>query len=161
MKSNNRNSSVARCHHRDQDSAFKSSVELLKNAGLKLTLPRQTLLQAITQHDGPFSAEDIFASCKKLSRKSAGDLVTIYRSLATFSDISILTRCDFGDGTVRYELLEQDGSHHHHVICTSCKTVEPISFCVVEGQEQIIEQMGYSRLTHKLEFFGLCPSCSD
>ncbi len=44
---------------------------------------------------------------------------------------------------------------------TSFSSKEIIStVCVAKSQEKIIEQMGYSSVSHKLEFFGVCKQCS-
>lgn len=128
---------------------------LLKTAGLKSTRPRLALLEAMSRFHAPFSTEDLHKSVQK----SGFDLVTVYRSLATFSELSIVHRVDLGDGIVRYELASADGSHHHHFICKSCQKVEPLDSCEIQAQEKRLRDQGYTGLSHRLEFFGFCPDC--
>jgi Fur family ferric uptake transcriptional regulator len=110
----------------------------------------------------PFSAGEIFQDLCKKHRNENFDQVTVYRSLAAFQELGILGLCEFGDGTLRYEYRSIDGhSHHHHIICNECKRVEPIDFCVISGQEQLIEKLGFSNISHKLEFFGVCKKCAS
>ncbi|NCN42661.1 transcriptional repressor [bacterium] len=112
---------------------------------------------SIIGFSGPFSAEDLH-----LKVKDKGiDLVTVYRSLSTFTELGLLTTVNFQDGTLRYEYsCTSEQGHHHHIICQKCKKVDPVDFCLVQDQEELIAQMGYSNITHKLEFFGLCDQCS-
>jgi Fur family ferric uptake transcriptional regulator len=153
-------------HSHDRDEALTKALERLKASGLKITQPRQSLIKAIVAMNGPFTAEELSKESKK-SLKSSGasgkkttpDLVTVYRSLTSFSEIGLLSKVEFGDGVIRYELADEGAHHHHHIVCTVCKKVEPVNFCVIQGQEQILSQMGYSNLSHRLEFFGTCPSC--
>lgn len=152
------------CNHtHEKEPLLQQAIERLKATGQKLTRPRQSLLKAMLEMNGPFSAEDLFLKGRR-SRQNP-DLVTVYRSLTRFADLGIISRVDLGDNVIRYELNAHDGSHHHHVICTSCRKVEPISICGSEGtlhkQEKDLANKGYSNLTHRLEFFGLCPDCTQ
>ncbi|MCB0379307.1 MAG: transcriptional repressor [Bdellovibrionales bacterium] len=123
-----------------------------------MTKQRIALAKSIIAFRGPFSAEDLYSKVE-----SQGiDLVTVYRCLSAFTDLEILSTVNFEDGTQRYEYLcSSDKGHHHHIICKKCKKVDPINFCVVQGQEQLVEQMGYANVSHKLEFFGICKKCAN
>lgn len=109
----------------------------------------------MVRFETPFSTEELFKSVQK----SGLDLVTVYRSLATFSDLAIVHRVDLGDGIVRYELASPDGSHHHHFVCKNCQKVEPLDFCEIQAQEKRLKALGYTGISHRLEFFGICPDC--
>ena len=90
--------------------------------------------------------------------KGSCDLVTVYRSLAAMEEINVVRRCDFGDGSYRYEINTGE-HHHHHIICRSCHGVQTLDLCVADGLERMARQMGYSKVTHMLEIFGVCPKC--
>ncbi len=131
----------------------------LKAAGLKLTRQREALLRAAMAFRTPFTTDQLREAC------DAGmDLVTTYRTLAKFVEAGLLVTCGFGrvgDRTVRYELAPVDHSHHHHhIICTFCQRVDPVRACVLEGQDKDLRRLGYRDVTHKLEFFGVCPGCA-
>ena len=153
------------CHdhiHEAPEAALNSSLENLKGAGYKITEPRRSLLEAISASPGPFSADDLF---KRFGRKKERlDLVTVYRSLATFVEVGILGKVELGDGILRYELRDPRGKHHHHFVCTGCRKVEPLDSCEhaeIEAQERRLGAKGYAKLSHRLEFFGLCPACAS
>jgi len=133
---------------------------LIREVGLKVTKPRVAILEILAGEHGPFTTEEIH---KKVSRvRTAGpcDLVTIYRCLAKFENLGLINRCDFGDGSIRYELRAKE-HHHHHIICRLCKRVEPLPHCPVEDRTIRVPKMGFRDVSHRLEFFGVCPDCHE
>ena len=77
-------------------------------------------------------------------------------------EMGMVKRFDFGDGAARFELVgENDDGHHHHLVCTKCSEVVEIEECFPEKiEKRIAAQNGFKAVTHKLEFFGICPDCS-
>ena len=131
--------------------------EKLRQRSRKLTAPRQAILQILSRHAHPMSNKEIFAEL------SSGDcdLATVYRSMHLLENMGVVKRFDLGDGVARYELLaEGDDGHHHHLICTRCAAVVEIDDCFTrELEERIAVRNGFKAITHKLEFFGICPRC--
>ena len=127
----------------------------LKKTDLKLTVPRKAILQALVDEHGPFTAEEVH---KRIPRRIC-DLATVYRALASLEEVGILRRCEFGDGSARYELCEQGKGQHHHLICKKCKKVEIIDECELAGVDRVAQKRGFSDVSHILEFFGFCPDC--
>jgi len=127
---------------------------VLKGAGLRRTEPREAILLILSTEHGPFSVEELHA---KVARKKI-DLVTVYRCVAAFEEAGVLRRCDFGDQIARYELAAGH-HHHHHVVCRSCQKAESLDDCVLEQLDRTIEKMGYAKVGHRLEFFGVCSKC--
>lgn len=72
---------------------------------------------------------------------------------------NLVLECDFNDGVVRYEINEHD-HHHHHLICKQCNDWIKVDVCLESSSIAALEQTGYTGITHKLEFFGTCPSCN-
>ena len=73
----------------------------------------------------------------------------------------MVKRFDFGDGVARFELVrEGDDGHHHHLVCTRCAGIVEIEDCsLTELEARIAVRNGFKSVTHRLEFFGICPSC--
>jgi len=143
--------------HRPQE---VDSADLLRDAGLKITKPRLAILDVLIREHGPFTAEELFARLSQPRGGSPCNVVTIYRCLAKFESLGLINRCDFGDGSIRYELRARD-HHHHHIICRSCKKVESLPKCPVEDRSIQIPKMGFKDVSHRLEFFGVCPDCQE
>lgn len=129
-------------------------IELLRSKGLKASRARLGILKALAQSHCPSTVEEIF---QKLP-SGLCDLATLYRSLASFEEKSILKKIALGDGQSRYEWAEEK-NHHHHIVCRICKKIKPISFCGLKSLEKQIQKLGYSNIHHSLEFFATCSKC--
>jgi len=138
--------------------SFQSQIEdalfALDEASLKRTQPRLALLEALIENHGPYSIEEIH----KLVRSKKLDLVTVYRCVGLFEKIGLVRRCDFGDGTARYE-FQMGYRHHHHVICKVCRKAQSLETCELNKFDKLVKKMGYTEVTHTLEFFGVCETC--
>ena len=129
----------------------------LRREARKVTGPRAAILEILRQHPHPLTNKEIFAELPK----GGCDLATIYRAMQMLEKLGMVKRFDFGDGAARFELVgENDDGHHHHLVCTRCAGVVEIEECFPEETERrIASQNGFSAVTHRLEFFGVCPDC--
>ena len=129
----------------------------LRRKARKITGPRQAILEILRQHPHPMSNKEIFAALPK------GDcnLATVYRSMHLLESMKMVKRFNLNDGVARFELLaEGDDGHHHHLVCTRCSAVVEIEECFTsELENKIATRNGFKAITHKLEFFGICPEC--
>lgn len=123
----------------------------LRNAGLKVTLPRLKILEMLersaTRH---LSAEDIY---KKLidSGEEIG-LATVYRVLTQFETAGLVVRHHFEGGHAVFELAS--GNHHDHMVCMDTgKVVEFYSEEIEKLQKQIAEKHGYIIEDHNLVLY--------
>jgi len=131
----------------------------LRQNARKITGPRQAILDILRQQKRPLSNKEIFAALPK----GESDLATVYRSMHLLEGMGMVKRFDFGDGVARFELLpEGDDGHHHHLICRRCSEVVELEDCLVAELEQALAACnGFKEITHKLEFFGVCPRCQS
>jgi Fur family ferric uptake transcriptional regulator len=129
----------------------------LRAESRKVTGPRRAILQLLAGEKHPVSIRALH----DLLRHTSCDLATVYRSLKLLERLGMVKRFDFGDGSARYELNRHgDHGHHHHLICTGCARVVEIDECFpCELEQKIASGNGFTRITHKLEFFGICPQC--
>jgi len=130
--------------------------QLLVAAGLKLTRQRRDILRLLLEKHGPFSAPELLQALGP----GGCDPVTVYRILESFEAARLVRRCDFGDGTARFEAA-LGARHHHHLVCTGCQEVEDLDLeeCPTKALERSARARGYSQIEHSLELFGLCPRC--
>lgn len=129
----------------------------LRRQARKVTAPRQAILDLLRAQHGPLSIREIHQALP------AGDcdLATIYRSMHLLETMGMVKRFDLGDGSARFELLSAgDDGHHHHLVCTRCAEIIEIQDCFPQELEtRLAASSGFKRVTHRLEFFGLCPRC--
>ncbi len=133
---------------------LESALQTLRDHQARVTEPRRAILTILTREHGPFTTEEIHQRMEK----GMCDLVTVYRSIAAMEEIDLVRRCDFGDGSYRYEFNTGE-HHHHHIICRSCRSVTTLDMCVADGLERMARQLGFGSVTHTLEIFGICAGC--
>lgn len=124
----------------------------LKDAGLKVTLPRLKILELLQQPDCQhISAEDLYKKLIDLGEEIG--LATVYRVLNQFDDAGIVTRHHFEGGKSVFELATQH--HHDHLVCLDCGTVIEFSDDVIEQRQNEIAQSYNMTLTnHSLYLYG-------
>ena len=87
----------------------------LKQAGLKTTHPRLTILELLRENEiRHLGAEDVY----KLLLESGDEigLATVYRVLTDFENAGLVIRHNFEGGRSVFELNDQP--EHDHMVCT-------------------------------------------
>jgi Fur family ferric uptake transcriptional regulator len=137
--------------------ALPELAERLRRQSRKLTGPRHAILEVLRRQAHPLSIRELHDALPGPDC----DLATVYRAMHLLETMGMVKRFDFGDGSARFELLaEGDDGHHHHLVCRRCAGVVELDDCFLrELEEQIAARTGFASVTHKLEFFGLCPRC--
>ena len=123
----------------------------LREAGLKVTLPRIRILEIFEESETKhLSADEVY---KKLFE--AGDevgLATVYRVLTQFESAGILMKQNFENGHSVYELTPND--HHDHMVCLKTgKVIEFTNEIIEEQQEKLAEERGYKIVDHRLVLY--------
>jgi Fur family transcriptional regulator, ferric uptake regulator len=120
----------------------------LRNAGLKVTLPRLKILEILEKHDQRhMSAEDVY----KLLIKEDADigLATIYRVLTQFEQAGLVKRHHFEGGHAVFEL--ERGDHHDHMVdIETGKVIEFVSPEIEKLQHEVAEKHGFEIVGHSL-----------
>ena len=123
----------------------------LRNAGLKITLPRLKILEILENaRSRHLSAEDIYKDLLQ-SGEDIG-LATVYRVLTQFESAGLVTRHNFEGGHSVFEL--DDGDHHDHMVCVETgDVIEFVNEEIERLQHDIAEQFGYELLDHSLVLY--------
>ena len=130
----------------------------LKDAGLKITLPRIKILQILEKAEiHHVSAEDVYKLL--LANGEEIGLATVYRVLTQFEQAGLVVRHNFEGGHSVFELASD--KHHDHIVCVRCGKVEEFNDVEIERrQEEVARSMGYELTDHHLNMYGLCPECA-
>lgn len=120
----------------------------IKEAGLKVTLPRLQILDFLTANKGKhYTAEDIYTEMR-LADHDLG-LATIYRVLNQFETAGLVIKHQFEENQAVFEI--DTGEHHDHMIdIDSGKVVEFYDEKLERLQEKIADQHGYELIDHKM-----------
>ncbi|MCK5926245.1 MAG: ferric iron uptake transcriptional regulator [Methylococcales bacterium] len=132
----------------------------LRNAGLKVTLPRVKILEILEKQTTKrhLTAEQVY----KILLEEGEDigLATIYRVLTQFETAGLVTRHHFEGGNSVFEL--DSGKHHDHIVCIKCgKVDEFVDPIIEEHQAKIADKLGYSLTDHSLYLYGFCRDCKN
>jgi len=133
----------------------------LRNAGLKVTLPRVKILEVLEasrdaaeqQH---LTAEEVYRQLMQSGTEIG--LATVYRVLSQFESAGIVQRHHFESGQAVFELNE--GGHHDHIVCVQCGKVEEFTDDVIEERQQrIAKSHDFDLDDHSLILYGNCLRC--
>jgi Fe2+ or Zn2+ uptake regulation protein len=131
---------------------------LLKELRLKVTPKRLAILDFMVQAPTYVSPEEVRGILQK--RFPSIGLPTVYRNLDELAAGGIISKIIHPNRQLYYYFCP-NSDHHHHFICLSCRRVEDLNGCTVEGLEkEIREQVRGKVLSHILQVNGLCQACS-
>lgn len=127
----------------------------LRQAGLKRTPQRESLLRVLEEADRPLSAEEI----RTRMDEGRSGLPTIYRNLERFTQEGWAEGLVGQDQVMRYVRC-RSAHHHHHLQCEACgRTVEVEGCGVSQALKQMEAATGFRITGHRLHLTGLCPLC--
>jgi Fur family transcriptional regulator, ferric uptake regulator len=143
--------------HRLVQQPLTELTDRLRAGSRKVTGQRQAILDVLRRHASPLTNRQIHDALGKADC----DLATIYRNMHTLTEMGLVKRFDFGDGSARFELVtDESNHHHHHLVCNRCAIIVEVEDCFPpEYEQELARRHGFSSVTHRLEFFGLCPRC--
>jgi Fur family ferric uptake transcriptional regulator len=131
----------------------------LREGGLRITEPRKAILRALARRVQPATIEQLHADLADASC----DLVTVYRCLAAFQELSLVRRSYFENGTSLYQ-LQLDGGPVYHVVTRDGGVIEQIDASLaaelnvaVGKVEAQLKTRGYTGVSHLVEFFANAP----
>jgi Fur family ferric uptake transcriptional regulator len=124
----------------------------IKNAGLKVTLPRMKILQLLENSvDRHLNAEDIYKLLLDSGEEIA--LATVYRVLTQFETAGLVTRHHFDGGHAVFEI--NDGEHHDHLVDISTgRVVEFYDEVIEQRQKEVAAKYNFSISEHTMVLYG-------
>ena len=134
----------------------------MKSAGLRITQPRLAIVAALVARATPTSIEQIHEDLGS----ATCDLVTVYRCMAAFTEIGLVRRAFYHNGTSLYE-INLGEPNRYHVVCTATNQVEELDAetaselrHTLNHVEEKLRARGYTGVSHIVEFFGKSPTAT-
>lgn len=135
---------------------LQQMIERLKKSEFRITPQRYAVLNVLAKSPDHPSAESIHAEL--IDHYPTMSLATVYKTINLLKREGEILELEFSDLGNRY-----DGKKpypHPHVICTECgKIIDPSQFNLDEITSKMMEETGFKILTHRLDFYGICPGC--
>lgn len=130
--------------------------ELLKKSSLRLTAPRQAVLEVV-EHEGKHRDAEFIALA---ARERLGSLSrqAVYDNLNALVAAGILRRIEPAGRPALYET--RVGDNHHHLICRRCFATVDID-CAVGASPCLSPSEDHGFVVDEAEvvYWGVCPAC--
>jgi len=125
---------------------------------MRKTKQREVILEELMKLRCHPSADELYERVRKrLPRISLG---TVYRNLEILSREGIIHRLELGGSQMRFD---GDACEHQHIRCVRCGRIDdlPGGAALAERDARAIRKTGYRVVEKRVEFFGICPACSN
>lgn len=132
---------------------------LLEQKGLRVTKARLAILNIFYENRVPISAEYITNFLQRYKAYKNTNEATVYRTLAIFEQSGLIDRVYTRRGVAYFEMPI---SHHHHITCIKCDSVEDFHNPKIEKFFQMVIRKSSKFINlkdHSLELFGVCREC--
>lgn len=115
-------------------------IGILREAGLRVTQQRTSIIAILAATDNHPSADDVFAQARLLD--DTVSVATVYRTLAVLETAGLIRKLTFEGAPARYEMMPQS-DHDHLVDIDTGELVEIPSDEIDALRTRIAEGMGY------------------
>jgi Fur family transcriptional regulator, ferric uptake regulator len=135
----------------------KKILQHLKKEGYRITKARSAIIDFLSNNNQPLSASNIYNSL--ISKGLKINRATVYRELVFLSANDVVRRVRFPDKATHYEI---NSGHYHHLVCMGCNSIQNVVLGkhLKNHEQQIYEREKFKVVSHSLEFYGFCNSCS-
>jgi Fur family ferric uptake transcriptional regulator len=136
---------------------FQEAAQRLYDAGLRMTRPRESLLNLLLSSDEPFSVKTLHERAEAAGLNM--HLATVHRNLNEFVTIGLVDELP-GDDNRLYALHNpSDGRGGAHVYCLDCRLVVPFDMPDAGPQAALIQALidkGFDASTLRLTLSAHC-----
>jgi Fur family transcriptional regulator, ferric uptake regulator len=126
----------------------------------RFTPGRERCLAVLANADGPLTIPEIVEADRSLATSS------VYRNVIAMEALGIV-HCVTTVGDFQYyELSDELTTHHHHLVCSSCGSVDDIAASarleqsLRDAARDIARRTGFRAERHRVDIIGLCGRCS-
>ena len=140
----------------ESQARYEELLKRLRQRDYRLTPQRISLVRLLAESEGHPSAAQLYDQLK--AQHPTMSLATVYKTLNLLKDLDEVLELGFWDDDGRY-----DGKRpypHPHLICVRCRKIsDPEVEMAEELAQQVAQLSGYKVVSHRLDFYGLCPAC--
>jgi len=137
--------------------AVDDMIQSLDAAGYRMTDSRRAVIDLICTRDGAFETAELVADARR--RKIEAARATIFRTLEILTGLGVVERLDLPNGDHSYVRCDSR-AHHHHLVCRRCqRSIDLEDLGMTPILARVARRTGYKIDRHRVELFGLCPTC--
>ena len=132
-------------------------LDFLGTKQLRMTAQRMAIIDTVFSTNEHFTAEQLLDWSR--DRDKSVSRATVYRTLPLLTESGLVREMDFGREHKYYDPNYADHPRHSHIICKDCdKIVEFESEKIAALEEEIVNKLGFSVDSEKLQITGACDS---
>ena len=126
----------------------------------RYTVKRRALVELLADAGQPLAIPDILTRGASLAQSS------VYRNLVVLEQAGVVRRVISTDDYARFELAEDLTEHHHHLICSSCGSIDDFTASsgfertVTEALVEVAKDTGFDAQHHRIDLIGVCARCA-
>ncbi|MDP9020703.1 MAG: transcriptional repressor, partial [Actinomycetota bacterium] len=126
----------------------------------RYTPKRRALVELLADAGQPLAIPDILGRGASLAQSS------VYRNLVVLEQAGVVRRVTSTDDYARYELAEDLTEHHHHLICSSCGSIDDFTASrgfertVARALTEVARDTGFEAQHHRIDLIGVCARCA-
>lgn len=128
-----------------EEKKLPEHIEILREAGLRVTQQRTSILAILAAADDHPSTDDVYAKARLLD--DTVSVATVYRTLAVLESAGLIRKLSFNDAPARYEMMPQS-DHDHLVDIDTGELIEIPSDEIEKLRNRIAAELGYEIISH-------------
>jgi len=138
------------------DTRTNALISRLRERGYRVTPQRAAVVKALVRPGLHPTVEQIYGHVR--GEFPMTSRATVYKTLAVLRDMGAVCELRVGGGGIRYDGCADQP--HPHLVCTTCGRICDLDLAPVENTiAEIEERTGYRIVSHRRDFFGVCPDC--
>jgi Fur family ferric uptake transcriptional regulator len=143
---------------------LESALAVLRSQGLRISMARRLILQALFAAAGPLSAEQITEAASNeattMEHDAALDAASVYRNLEAFERAGVVRHVHLGHGPGLYALVGE--GQREYLYCERCHSSVGVAPTELEDlRVLVLERFGYRASFTHFPIVGVCKRCSD
>jgi Fe2+ or Zn2+ uptake regulation protein len=128
---------------------------LIRSSGGRVTSARRAILQALIDHPGHATAEEITAAVQ--ARQPDVHESTVYRFLEELERLGVVDHAHLGHGAAVYHFADDA---HHHLVCERCgAVVEVPDRMLAPLRKRLRDDYGFDLRPRHFAVVGRCRAC--
>ena len=141
---------------KDTNARFETLLAKFRAQDYRITPQRLALLRLLAESESHPSAAQIHEKLRE--QFPTLSLATVYKTLNILKEMGEVLELSFHSGEDRYDGSEP--SPHPHLICIHCRKIIDSDMPEFgELTQNLASISGFKIVSHRLDFFGICPDC--
>ena len=132
----------------------------LEAKGRRFTSNHRLVINVLADAGRPLTIPEILPLVPGVPQSS------VYRTLTVLEEAGTVSRLAVGSNHAHFELSEQLGHHHHHLVCQSCGTVTDIDLApeteevIDSALTELARKHSFRVADHQIDAIGHCSDCA-